>query len=396
MSNTIVYVFLNLIGFSLLVLWLKNTISDYIHREPSLPFFTWKRFRYFILTILITGIPLALANFTPLFQWLHVDISDNGPFSLFGFAVLVSFFISLIWFIYLVKLDIYEPEKWKHLLLVFVLSILSTISCTFIYPIIHALGFNHSPDPIQDFIYCVFGIGLVEETVKFIPFLIIWKFTKAVNEPYDYLLYASVSALGFAFTENALYLNNYGIEIIGARAFYASVAHMTFCSTVTYGLLLKQFRYKKWPTGLVFLIFFGIAIFSHGFYDFWLINKAVSQYQGITLLFFLITIHIWFTMKNNAINISNFFDQSVKLNNDKLKHFLVVGLLSIFMLSYVYTALIWDIKDANKYFVQSIAIYGYVIFYLIASFSRFHIVQGYIKPLQLPFDFIVPKLGKKK
>jgi RsiW-degrading membrane proteinase PrsW (M82 family) len=395
MSRAIIILLLNTIGLIAIVAWVVSQLKDF-SKLTSSAFFTWKRFRYSIILFHIVGAPILFLNYTPLLSYIRINLLAVSDSTYQLYCWLIAFIVSMIWLRYILKLDIYDKEKWVHIASTFFLSVVFVHGCDFLYPLFHLLGFSLNGEVVNDFIYCVFGIGLIEETVKFIPFLIMLKFTKAINEPYDYLLYASVSALGFAFAENAMYLNNYGIDIIGARAFFAAVAHMTFCSTVTYGLLLKKYRFIKVPSVLMFLIFFGIAMFVHGFYDFWLINDYVSDYEGVTIIFFLITIHLWFTMKNNAINISNYYDEKIVLKNDSLKHYLVISLTSLFMFSYVYVAITANINQANSFFWKSALVYGYVIFYLIMSFSRFKIVKGFFKPLDVPFYFIVPQLYKRK
>ena len=59
---------------------------------------------------------------------------------------------------------------------------------------------------------------LIEETVKFITLLLILWFTKAIDEPYCYILYPFDSTLGFSFIENAMHLTQRGLKIINARA----------------------------------------------------------------------------------------------------------------------------------------------------------------------------------
>jgi len=394
-SKLLINLLLSLTGFVLIVAWLTQVVQQYRKADKNTSFFTFKRFRYPLLVGLIAGVPILLLNLfsvgdAPIIAPDVISSSQN-----FIFCVVVALLISLVWIRYVWLLDIYDREKWTHVAAIFLLSAALSFLCWPLYNLFESLGFSHSTAPLPDFIFCVFGIGLIEETVKFIPFLILLRFTKAINEPFDYLLYASVSALGFAFAENSLYLNSYGLNIIAARAFYASVAHMTFCSTVTYGLLLKKFRFTKYPTWAVFLFFFGIAIFSHGFYDFWLINESVASLQGLTTVFFLLTIHIWFTMKNNAINVSNFFDERVVLDNNHLMQHLVVGLLSLFMFSYIWVAFFYGTFEANQFLAGNAIVYGYIIFYLIASFGRFHIVRGYLAPFQVPFNFFIPTLRKK-
>jgi hypothetical protein len=241
-----------------------------------------------------------------------------------------------------------------------------------------------------------FGIGLIEETVKFIPVLfILWR-TKAVNEPYDFILYASVSALGFAFAENALYLKNRGVEIILARTFYSTVAHMTFSSTIAYGMVLHKYLKPRIYYPIFVMFFFLIAIISHGFYNFWLLNPIVSKFNGLTTLFFLITVHIWFTMKNNLMNLSNFHNQEITINNEDIKFQLVRNLLGVVGFLYTYVAITEDLGYANLVLQNAVVVYGYITVYLVINLSKFNLSKGYLKPFQVPFDIFIPKVDKEK
>ncbi len=395
MERNLVDALLVLIGGIIFLYWLVYQILDLIS-IPASEFFTLKRFKYPILLLSLIGIPLLLVNQNLIGTELAGNLEEisEGSFTLYCWIVALG--ISLVWLNYILKLDVFEKEKWVHIISVFIMSFITSFGCEILYPLFSVFGFDLNGNIINDFVYCIFGIGFIEETVKIIPFFILLKYTKAINEPYDYLLYASVSALGFAFAENILYLNSYGVHIAAGRAFYAAVAHMTFCSTAIYGLLLKKYRLSKYPTFLVFIFFFFIAMFIHGFYDFWLINKKVANFSGVTTLFFLITIHLWFTMKNNAINISPFYKESIKLDNDNLKRYLLISLLGIFMFSYLYVAFFFGKIAANGFFWQNGIAYGYVMFYLIISFSNYNIARGKLSKLNIPFTFIIPALKRKK
>jgi RsiW-degrading membrane proteinase PrsW (M82 family) len=382
---------LNFIGYILIIKWLKIQSKEFKALKNKKAFFKFKRFKLVLISLFVILTPLILVNYTSLEEINHLSkqtIEKNNWF----YAIVVSFFISLVWLIYIYRLDIFNKEKKRHLILILILSIVLTLFADLPYSVIHSLGFTDSVKPLASFIYSVFGIGLIEETIKLIPLLIILKFTKAIDEPYDYILYASASALGFAFVENAMYLNNRGIEIINARALYATVAHMTFSSMIAYGLFLAKFKKSKLPRFVLFISFFFFAIFSHGFYDFWLINKSVNMFSGLTTLFFLATVHIWFSIKNNTINTSNFYDKNKTIDNDKLKVYLIISLLSIFMLSYVYVALEWNSREANRFFMKSVFVYGYIIFYLIATLTKFNIVEGVLKPFKWSLKFFMPKI----
>ncbi len=381
---------LNIIGVILIIKWFRNHVKDYKSLENKLHFFRIKRFKSVLISSIIIIIPILIVNFTTLESTNHISdktLNDNK----FLFAIIISFLISLVWLVYIYRLDIYNKEKKRNLLLIIFLASVLTSFAEIPYHFIHNLGFTDAKNPIDSFIYSVFGIGLIEETVKFIPLLLILWFTKAIDEPYDYILYASASALGFSFVENAMYLNQSGLEIINARALYATVAHMTFSSMIAYGLFLIKFKKTRYPALFVFPFFYFLAIFSHGFYDFWLINKAVSMFSGLTTLFFLTTVHIWFSMKNNTINTSNYYDNSKGVNNDYLKIYLIISLLSILMFSYVYVSLKWNSSTANIFFAKSIFAYGFIIFYLIATLSNFSLIEGFIRPFKLSFNYFIPK-----
>lgn len=257
------------------------------------------------------------------------------------------------------------------------------------------MGFVLNGKPINDFLYCVFSIGIVEELVKLVPVLIFVGNKKMFNESYDYLFYASVSALGFAFIENILYINSSELYSVIGRLLMASVAHMTFTSIILYGVLLAKNRLQSIPKPIIYTAFFLLASLSHGFYDFWLINPWASQYQAITMLFFLITIHIWFTMLNNALNISTFYNRSTLLQVDKLKAYLIYSLLILFMAAVLVMHLMHGRQSARQFFWGNLFAFGYFFIYIIYSHNRFKIVRGYMAPIDATSNFFIPPLKRK-
>jgi len=391
MQQNVIFLLLDAIGVLLIFKWILQQFADFTVSTNKINFFSLKRFKSLLLVVVLIGIPLLLINTTTIAAVFHLSDDQLQEHKLF-FSIAVSFCISLIWLLYIIKLDVFEKEKKRYIVLILLLSIVITCFSEIPYGVIHKLGFTNSELPAYSFIYSVFGIGLIEETIKFIPFLILLKFTKAINESYDYIFYASAAALGFAFVENALYLNNYGLDIINTRALYATVAHMTFSSVIAYGLFLIKFKKTKLNAVLVFMVFYLLAMLSHGFYDFWLINKAVSNFEGVTTLFFLATVHVWFVMKNNTINNSNFYNKDISIDNDKIKMYLIISLLSLFMSSYIYVAFAWDAQKANSFFLKSVFSYGYILLYLIATLSRFNLIHGILKPIRVSIRILFPKL----
>jgi len=395
MNNKLAILVLNIFGIIIIIKWFRILIKDYKDTNRKSSFFAFSRFKHFLMALAFLMIPILLVNQTDieLIRWKSIaDLNAEK----YVFAIVLSFFISFLWFNFIIKLDIFDKEKNRYLFLIIGLALFFTALTDLPYNLIHKLGFVDSLTPVNSFIYSVFGIGLIEETIKLIPLLIILKYTKAIDEPYDYILYASIAALSFSFLENSMYLHNYGLQIINARALLATVAHMVFSSTIAYGFMTNKYHLSRYNPKLVLVFFFLISIFSHGFYDFWLINQIASQYSWITTLFFLLGVHIWFVMINNSINISNYYTENKRINNDKLKLFLIMGLLSLFMFSYLYIAFTHNSIVANRFFRESVLVYGYIIFYLIATLTQFDLVQGVIKPLRFSFKSLLPKIRKKQ
>jgi RsiW-degrading membrane proteinase PrsW (M82 family) len=390
MYKNLPLILLNIIGLLLVIKWFRQQFKDYKNFSSKTDYLRLKRFKNILLVAFIIIIPILIINFTSIEELHHLTKNILEENKLF-YAVGISFIISLVWLLYILKLDIFNKEKKRHIILIFILSIFFTSLTDFPYYFIHWLGFKDTIHPFGSFIYSVFGIGFIEESIKLIPLLLMLKFTKAIDEPYDYILYASVSALGFAFIENAMYLNNYGLYIINGRALYATVAHMTFSSILAYGLFLNKFKLTKLNPTMVFIFFYLLAIFSHGFYDFWLINKYVAKFSGVTTLFLLLLIHVWFSIKNNTINTSNYYTNKKIINNDSLKIYLIFGLLSIFMLSYVYVAFESNSDEANNFFMESAFVYAYIIFYLVATLTKYNLVKGLLNPIKLSIQHIIPK-----
>lgn len=369
--------------------FLRYKYLDYKRSSGSKDFWKFKRHKYVItvLGFLLAGfslIELALPNISPLVDQAY-RLQLN---SILGVAAALG--ISSIWAVYLRKLDIFDPEKWSNIFVVFALGCATT---WLVFPISdvlnNQLGFHLNGDQGNDFLYCVVGIGMVEELVKLLPLLVIIRYKHVVREPYDFILYASVSALGFAFIENAMYIMRSDFFATNARALFATVAHMTFSSVLGYAVMISVYK-KRW-TGWIYAVGgFLLASLMHGFYDFWLINVIAKQYDGLTLLFFLLTTHFWFSMKNKTINASRFFDPHRKLINDKLRYFLIFWLSALLISSAIIIGIFHGKTTANGFLRGQLYGYGFLVYYLSLSFSRFRIAPKMLSAGQKLFDSVIP------
>ncbi len=396
LSKSFIHFIFNIISIFYILSWITVNIKEFYELKNKRLFFSENRFKYLLAGIYFILLPFLILNYTPVSEFINIKIDITNDSINLLVSVALALITSLIWMDHILKLDIYEKEKFHHIVLTFLLGTAFTFLTFPLYKFVRSIGFSLNGNPLNDFIYCVFGIGLIEETVKIIPVLfILWR-KKIINEPYDFILYASISALGFAFAENALYLKNRGIEIILARTFYSTVAHMTFTSTIAYGMVLYKYFKPRIYYPIFVLFFFLIAITSHGFYNFWLLNPVVSKFNGLTTLFFLITVHIWFTMKNNLINISNLYSEDIKVNNEEIKFQLVRNLLGVVGFLYAYVAITEDLQYANLVLQNAVIVYGYIILYLVINLSKFNLSKGYLNKFQVPFNIFIPQIKNEK
>ncbi len=301
-------------------------------------------------------------------------------FNIFGF--IAAFLIMGSWIMYLRKIDIFDVERWRNILGVAVLGMLFSFIVFPLSDFNHALfGFTLNGNVLNDFLYCVIGIGVIEELVKIIPLLLILRYTNIINEPFDYILYASVSALGFAFIENLIYFTESNLHIIHGRAMVSVVSHMFDSSIIAYGLILNKYK-RRWNPYFNFLFFFALAAIAHGFYDFWLINEYVSDFSLITILFFIVSMFMWGSFKNNALNQSAFYDKKLSINNAKLEDYLFYSLSGVLLFEYLALGFKFGPSTANDGLLNSMFSGTYLIFFLSSSLSKFNLKQGEWAPIQ--------------
>ena len=292
------------------------------------------------------------------------------------FAFFPALIISFIWLIYLWKIDVFNPEKWHHLLFVFSLGTIFTFLCLPLYDIArYWFHFGINGEATNDFMYSFIVIGGSEELVKFLPWFLFAIVSKRLKEPFDYILYASVAALGFAFAENWMYLEN--VNNITIRGLMSTVGHMFDASIIAYSYILCRFRYKdkKWRILLPFAGFI-LAALSHGFYDFWLISPAIQNLSFVTMIFFVISLHIWFLFKNNALNHSTFHMSSVQLNTIFLQDLITVSMIGLFMLEYTLFSLEYGAIKGNKNLVSHASVVALFIIYFNHQVDQLKIKKG--------------------
>lgn len=299
------------------------------------------------------------------------------------FAFIAALVISVLWLIFLRAMDIFNREKWRDIIIVFLGGALFTNLCLPVYDFFHeTMDFYLNGEALHDFIYSSLVIGGAEELVKLLPWLIFGWLTRKLKEPYDYILYASTAALGFAFVENLMYLEEPGNTV--ARCLMSTTSHMFDASVVAYSFILM--RYKVRQTNWRFLLpiaGFILACLSHGFYDFWLISPATRDLKIITVLFMILTIHIWFFFKNNAINNSQFYRKE-PFNSGNLLDILLIGIMTVLMVEFVLIGIHYGSVNANSKMISDALIIFPFLAYMTVILRNIQIVPGKWSAYSIP------------
>jgi RsiW-degrading membrane proteinase PrsW (M82 family) len=305
----------------------------------------------------------------------------------FGIAIVSATFFPACLLVFLYKIDVFERERFTDILVVFFLSfIVSYFICDYIWAPIRGILLG----PLQDsFIYMLFGAGIPEEIIKIIPLLIILKRTKFINEPIDYLIYASASALGFAFLENIDYIYIYrddATNIIAIRSLLPTFMHMACSSFFGFGIFFfmetKKIKY--------ILIFFAIAASTHALYN------SGFNLSGLGFLFpmllertmFIIIILYYARLIRSLINISPFYNQEKTLRLKGGSRFLGLAVLAVHISNIIF--IFYYAPLNNEIYMQRVWLVDFG--YIILAFIIYKIIAHNLKTNKGEFKI----LGKKR
>lgn len=304
--------------------------------------------------------------------------------------ILVALFIAWIWVDYYRQIDIYDRDDLKYLIGTFALGCLSVLPVFAInHYLLDGFEFGLTGEPLNDLLYCIFGIGAVEEFSKFLSFISVWfLFRKQLTEPIDYLAYFCTVALGFAAVENVLYFNNHGSFIISGRAILSTVTHMFASALVAYGIVLYKYH-PRIKTPWIILAFFALGSLSHGLYDFWLMmnwGNPVFRF-ALALFYFLLTLSFFAIILNNAINNSSYFSYRKAIDSNLVVKRLLTYYGLIFGAELLINLFYHDFYTAFGHFQFSLFTSGAVVMITVIRMSRFQLMQNEWQKLKLEFPF---------
>jgi RsiW-degrading membrane proteinase PrsW (M82 family) len=187
--------------------------------------------------------------------------------------LLLPVFLPVVfWAAYHLHADRHLPEPPGHLLLAFLLGVGSFYLGLFGYWLLGLVGLRYdafmlAADNLPGlFAYAVLAIGVIEESAKLLPFLLVVLRFKEFDEPIDGIIYASFIALGFAAVENIRYLDFLTTRQAFARGFAGPVLHIVFASIWGYYVGRAWLRGR----GRVATVLAALAVSAgvHGVYNF--------------------------------------------------------------------------------------------------------------------------------
>jgi RsiW-degrading membrane proteinase PrsW (M82 family) len=296
--------------------------------------------------------------------------------------IFASSVITLAWFSFLWRIDLFEKERKHHLIIVFLLSIGSMY---LLYPLrillFDFLNFRVPSNEFGEFYYITVSIGVLEELVKIIPVILILRFSKAINEPFDYILYGSISALAFSFIENMEYFDS-SLSIIAVRGIYCCIVHMTLTATVSYGMMLAKFRgYNKF---LLFGGFFLIAAVIHGTYDFVLMSYFIDGFEFLSGVIVILMICLWIFYVNNTLNVSPFYDRKKEFSTASFQYQIILIGVIVLMTEYLVLGLVSGPNRAMRTLEENVYSYSFFIILAVYCIGRMQLIQGYVANFNLP------------
>lgn len=208
--------------------------------------------------------------------------------------------IAIAAFIYL--RDIREPEPYGLLMLTALYGAVGFFIARgisyLLHSFVHVGGEGVSTEIVSAFVF----MGLVIEGVKFLMLRGIAFYYKNFNQPFDGIVYAIMLGMGYATTENVLYVLNIGSDVSMLRMWTTVPANAVFA--VIMGFFLgeaKLFHNKVFLYSMLALL---LAVIAHGFYNYFLQleNIPALRIQAIvSLVLIIVLVQFAYRQRRNAV-----------------------------------------------------------------------------------------------
>lgn len=195
---------------------------------------------------------------------------------------------------YIFRMDKYEREPRLHLIICFILGVFCTLPAINMEMLGKRIISADPQNLLRSFLFATFVVSLTEEILKFFALMLYAYPRKEFDEPMDGIVYSVMISMGFAATENILYIQSNpdeAFQIALARAFTAVPAHGLFALIM--GYYVGKGKFVSTPNEKLKWILSGIsaAILLHGMYDFLLLQE---MYQFLMMLATLSIVVGWY------------------------------------------------------------------------------------------------------
>lgn len=296
-------------------------------------------------------------------------------------GTLGALLICFVWLTFLRRLDVFEREHWRFTLLATLLGAVSTVFLSIIIALPPISEIESNGQLLHDLFFYIFRVGLLEELTKFLPLLLMVRWTKEVNEPYDFLKYAMCAAIGFATVENIQYFNHFGAPIIDKRAYISVVGHLAFTCCAAYGYIRQNYLHRG--TFLVnFFLYGGLGVLLHGLFDFFLSAQLFSTLFFAAFVFLAYNLVILLrNLITNSLNFSPWFSKEKLPLLDQAFAGLFWGLSAVFLFAVfgVWMEKGWD--EMVDFVISNIFLSGTLIFFLPSKLSGLRLRRGILVDL---------------
>jgi RsiW-degrading membrane proteinase PrsW (M82 family) len=175
----------------------------------------------------------------------------------------------------------------------FLLGIASTWPTLFAAAVSDSFGFRETGEPVRDFLFYVFGVGLREELLKLAAFALLLPILlrrgirqRAEPNRLEILAAAAFVGFGFAAEENLAYFSRGDLATALSRFLTANVLHLAL--TALLGAALADLVRDPSNRSDDFTRTLLLALGLHGAYDFFLASPAVAEWS-----FLAMTIFVW-------------------------------------------------------------------------------------------------------
>lgn len=293
--------------------------------------------------------------------------------------VLISLLVSVVVGYYLYSLDVFDRDSLGRLVAMFLLGCAIVPLTLFVYDMYdNGWGWYKGFVGNSLWLYQIFHVGLTEEFIKMIVLLVAVYVFKWANEPLDYIIYAAIGALSFAFLENTMYFDDTDGDVVFTRTIFSTIGHVFDSCIIAYGLAVNRFRYqKKIPVVVLIPVLLLVAAVWHGTF-----NTILSLGLGFTTFYIFIPLIIVIMaflggMINNAINNSPHFDKHLIGRNDKGVNLIATAFICLYIVQQVILIYLSDRVDQTAWrMLNTMVLVGVLVMILSYYLGIFDIVRG--------------------